>query len=138
MDGLSAVSSIAGLLQIGIKVTGFVSSMMDVPSLMCNISDEVTALSAIFCQIQNLFLHSSPTKNNGTHMLYVRDVVTILTSCVCAYSELGLAVDGLNSGVLNAWDRAKWVAKERDFKRILEALQSSKLSLNLMLTIYNW
>jgi hypothetical protein len=62
----------------------------------------------------------------------------VLTGCVCAFSELDRELDGLKTSNINVWDRAKLAAKEAGFNRMIVALQSHKLSLNAMLTIYNW
>jgi hypothetical protein len=138
MDGLSVTSSVSGLLQVVAKVAAFISSMRDAPSLMRNVLDEVTALSAIFNQVEDLISNPLNGKHDRRSMIYVHQVVTTLTGCVCAFSELEQALDGLRTGDLNVWDRGRWAAKESDFDRIMGALQNYKSSLNLMLTIFNW
>jgi hypothetical protein len=142
MDGLSVASSVAGLLQVGAKVVGFLCTMSDAPSLARHVLDQTTSLVTIFEQLDDFIADAErPGKGSRKAMIYVNQIVTTLTGCVCAFSELEECLESVKTTQrrgLTLWDRAKWAAKEGDFRRILGNLEQHKSSLGLMLMIYNW
>lgn len=138
MDGLSVAASVAGLLQISTKVISFVSTIADAPSIARSVSDEVIALNIIFRQLEDFISGLMKGKPGRGSMLLVDQLVTALTGCVCAFTELEHELEGLESDSVSLWDRARWAQKDSNLRRIVGDLEKSKSSLNLMLTIHTW
>lgn len=139
---LSVASSIAGLLQVSAKVIGFLFTMGDAPSIARNALDQVNSLTAILHQL-NDFIQEFETsgRENRKSMMYLRQIVTTLTGCVCAFSELEEVLEDMKRDQgpsMAMWDRAIWALREGDLRRILESLEQYKSSLTLFLTIFNW
>lgn len=71
-------------------------------------------------------------------MTTVEQFVRILGSCVLTFSELEEEIDDLgdpeNDGV---WSRVKWNQKQTVLREILADLQQQKLSLSLMIGVWN-
>ncbi|KAI5850901.1 hypothetical protein BZA05DRAFT_453445, partial [Tricharina praecox] len=57
MDPLSVAASVAGLLQAGAKVIGFLSTAIDAPSTVRNVLAEVQALHGIFRQLDDFIVN---------------------------------------------------------------------------------
>ena len=141
MDPLSVAASVAGLLQVGAKVIGFLSSVAEAPTIVRHVLVEVRALRIIFRRLQIFIANSGGYHQEHASQVDIDDLVAILTSCVCSFSELDDALDGCDSGDangprLNLWDRARWAAKEQGLVQILRVLQSHKASLSLLLSMW--
>ncbi|KAF8544107.1 hypothetical protein BDD12DRAFT_801465 [Trichophaea hybrida] len=143
MDGISVVTSVAGLLQVGTKIAGFISSMTDTPSLASNIRHQTEALIAIFSQMQEFLTNSSqPGNESRKSMPHINQIVAALTGCVCAFSELEKELESVQrpreqTMGLTLWDSVLWTQKDQTFQRLLKDLEGHKSSLTLMLMIYN-
>jgi len=142
MDLISVAASVAGLLQVGAKVIGFLSSVADAPTFVRHVLTEVRALRIIFRRLQTFIANSGSYDQDHASQVDIDDLVAILTGCVCSFSELDDVLDGCDSGSgdangprLNLWDRARWATKEQDLIRILRILQSHKTSLSLLLSM---
>ncbi|KAF8245177.1 hypothetical protein K440DRAFT_646545 [Wilcoxina mikolae CBS 423.85] len=143
MDGISVAASVAGLLQVGAKIVGFISTMTDAPSLASNIRHQTEALIAIFGQMQEFLTNSNhPGNESRKSMPHVNQIVAALTGCVCAFSELEKELESLQRSReqtrgLTLWDSVLWTQKDQTFQRLLKDLEGHKSSLTLMLMIYN-
>lgn len=140
MDGLSVAASVAGLLQVGVKVIGFLSDVADAPTVVRSVLAEVQSMEIIFRQLERFVYHFGDYDQHRVSRIDIDGFVTILTGCVCTFSEIDLLLDTCNVGEndttrLNLWGRARWVAKEPDLKRMLGSLQSYKSSLTLFFSM---
>lgn len=148
MDPLSVTASIIGILTAAANITNaicaFTSAIQDTPRLARSVSFEIEALSAIFSQLQG-FLRQESLERKGSSplvkrmsMTTVEQFVRILGSCVLTFSELEEEIDDLgdpeNDGV---WSRVKWNQKQTVLREILADLQQQKLSLSLMIGVWN-
>jgi hypothetical protein len=143
MDGLSVGASVAGLVQVASKVVQFISTMSGASSTARNVLAEARSLQAILHQLQDFIIRFDQGLHDQRSMIYVNQLVTTLTGCVCAFNDLEKVLDSLNtshdaSALLRLWCSAKWALKDPDLSRILGDLQKHKSSLNLMLTIITW
>lgn len=69
----------------------------------------------------------------------IEQVVIVFTDCVSIFSELEQTLESLKTGEhMRVLDRLKWSSKESTISKLLARLQSSKTSLNFMLTILTW
>ncbi|KAL8799574.1 MAG: hypothetical protein Q9182_005785 [Xanthomendoza sp. 2 TL-2023] len=145
MDPISVSASILGLLGASAKVsevlTSFVKGMKDAPRLAQRTLTEVEDLKLCFHQLQDwVNLEGSKTKTRTrAAMIMVDQLVVILTHSILTFSELENAVAGLkprSSFMMNS--RFKWMAKEHTISLLLQRLQTSKASLNLLMTTLTW
>jgi len=143
MDGISVATSVMGLLQVGAKVIGFLSSVADAPSTARNVLAEVQALHAIFRQLDDFIVDFTQQSMTRKSRIYVEDLVCTLTGCVCTFSELdkeleSLKTDDSDGSQFTAWNSMKWATKDQGLATILRNLQMHKTSLSLMLSVYTW
>ncbi|KAL8817059.1 MAG: hypothetical protein Q9223_004040 [Gallowayella weberi] len=141
MDPISVSASIFGLLGAATKIsevlTSFVRGMKDAPRLAQRTLTEVEDLRLCFHQLQDwVNLEGSRTERKSrAAMIMVDQLVVILTHSILTFSELESAVAGLkprSSFIMNS--RFKWMAKEHTITLLLQRLQASKASLNLLIT----
>ena len=141
MDGLAIGTAVVGLTQAAIKIARFLSSIKDAPSVVRGLLAEVRSMTVIFRHLDTFITDLEKRRHaSSTSDILVDDLVVIVTSCVCSFSELealleGFSTDEPNGPPLNLWDRACWVAKEPDLAKTLANLQGHKTSITLLLTL---
>ncbi|KAF8541759.1 hypothetical protein BDD12DRAFT_979420 [Trichophaea hybrida] len=140
MDGLSVAASIAGLVQIASTVVNFISGMADASTTARSVLAEAQALQPIFHHLQDFILDFAEESDDQRSMIYVDDLIAILTGCVCTFTELERILDSLTANdhsgsVVSPRARIKLAFKDKDLNRIFGDLQKHKSSLNLMLMI---
>lgn len=143
MDPISVSASILGLLGAAANVTAvltnFARGVKDAPRLARRVITEVEDLKLCLQRLQEFVVSDRSTSRSRKAMIMVDQLCVVLTSCVMTFSELEDALEGLkprNSMLLG--NRLRWIAKEQTISRLLQRLQSSKLSLNLVLTTLTW
>lgn len=143
MDPISVTASILGLLGAAAKIsqvlTSFITGVKDAPRLAQRTLTEVEDLRVCFGQLQDFIASEGVKDRSRTAMIMVDQLVIILTHSVMTFSELETAVEGLkprSSFIINS--RFKWFAKEHTITLLLQRLQASKTSLNLLLTTLTW
>ena len=139
MDPLSITAAVVGLLTAGTSVTDLLQNLRNAPELAKVVIREVESITRCLRSLQ-CFLDGSVTAHHSrTALIMIDEVRVVLTNCVSTISELkdSLAKLGLN-GQTRIVDRLKWAAKEKAITNILLRLQSSRISMNLMLTTLNW
>jgi hypothetical protein len=141
MDGLTIGTAVIGLTQTAINIARFLSGIKDAPSVVRSLLAEVGSMTVIFRHLDTFIADSEHRRHASTSSdILVDDLVIIVTSCVCSFSELeailkGYSSDEPNGPPLKLWDRARWAAKEPDLTKALANLQSHKTSINLLLTL---
>ena len=159
-DPLSVIESIAGLVQISAKIIGIANqvyySSKDAPASICRIKDEMGQLNVILRQVQKLIegFESKSLKRHRLALLPLNDLMTILTGCVLAYSDLDKSLSKV-AGLVDETDpenpvpqtqaassagsspiRANWTLwKESEATETIANIERHKSSLNTMLII---
>lgn len=143
MDPISAAASIIGLLGAVSKVSEslikFIRSVQGAPKLAQTVLLEVTDVGACLGQLQRYLLGSKVHSRSHDDLLSVEQIVVALSNCVMIFSELEEIVDSLKPAhSVQSGCIARWIFKEKDIRMLLERLNSSQISLNLMLTTITW
>jgi len=137
MEGISLAASVGGLLQITTSVIGFLLDVHDAPTVARDLLSEVQAMQLIFKRLHSFVRRFADYDHQRMSRVEVDDLVTILTGCVCTFSEIDGLLENCNAGdrevlQLNLWNRAKWAAKTGDITRVVGKLQCYKSSLALL------
>lgn len=116
MNGLSIGMAVVGLAQAAAQIVRLLSGVADAPSISRDVIAEVGSMEVILRLLETFVLGSAAHNEDRTSLVRVDDLVTILTSCVCAFSELHFILDGCDTSDPDAtrvtlWDRARWAAK---------------------------
>lgn len=140
MDPFSIATSVVGLLGTAAKISSILTTLLrktrDAPEIAHNVLREVTDISTTLAQLQAFLLGTTVGQRSRTETIMVEQVIIILTTCVMSFSELEETVTSLESdSLIPLWAKLKWAKKEATVMRLLSRLSSSRLSLNLMLTI---
>ena len=143
MDPISAVASIVGLVGAAAKVSEslfkFIRSVKDAPKLASTVLQEVSDISACLSQLQSFLIGNNAASRSHENLLMVEQIVVALTNCVLIFSELEEIVESLKpSDPMQTGRLAQWVLKAQSIETLFTRLQSSKLSLNLMMTTLTW
>ena len=143
MDPLSITASILGLLGAAQKVSSLLITLMnhvkEAPKQAEKVLLEVNDISACLAQLQNFLSESMTTPESQAKLLMVDQIIVTLTTCVMTFSELEEIATNLQANrPLRLSTKVRWAMKEQKISRLLLRLQSSKASLNLMLTILTW
>ena len=140
MDPLTIAASVVGLLGATVKVSTvlktFVRGLTNVPNVARGILQEVSDISTCLAQLQAFLMGTRVGLRSRTALLMVEQVVVILTSCVMTFSELEETLESLKD---DRWSkRIIWILREPKFEKLCQRLNSSKSSLNLILTTLTW
>ena len=143
MDPISVSASIAGLLSAAVHISRivvtFIQSAKGAPQTAQNVLSEVTDISSCLGQLKSYLLGTRVATTSRTSMLMVEQIVVTLTTCVATFSELeGILTYLTKDQPRSVIDKIKWARKEQDISKLVLRLQSSKTSLNLMLTTLTW
>ena len=143
MDPISVAASIAGLLTAAAKVSSILSSVITsakrAPKLALSASVEVTNISVCLNQLQSFLLRTQTKSQSQENLILVEQVLVVLSDCVLVFSELEQTLDPLKlEEPWQAHRAVKWMRREKDVAAIVTRLQSSKVSLSLIMTILNW
>ena len=143
MDPLSVSASIIGITTAAYQVSRLLKTVIDgandAPASARGVLTEVLGIRACLHQLQRFLLGEEEGAKSRRSLIMIEQVVIVFTDCVSNFSELEQTLESLqpieHMGII---DRLKWSSKETAISRILERLQSSKASLNFMLTILTW
>lgn len=143
MDPISAAASIVGLLNAASKITEslvkFIRSVRDAPRLAQTVLLEISDVSACLSQLQRYLLGSKANSRSHDDLLTIDQFVVTLSNCVMILSELEELVDSMKlAQPMQPGRLARWMFKEKEIQMLLQRLNSSQISLNLMLTTITW
>ena len=138
-------------LSIAAGVVGLITACTQISSLLFKLTKEcryaphqarivlveVSDTGNILSQLQSFLLSVETLEKSRASLVQVEQVVATLTGCVSTISELEVLLDELKSGPMNILDRLKWAKKAPVMNEMVKRLQSHKLSLSLMLAIFN-
>ncbi|KAI4141990.1 MAG: hypothetical protein LQ341_003348 [Variospora aurantia] len=139
MDPISVSVSILGLLGAASKVsevlTNFTGNFKDAPRLAQCVITEVEDVKLCLQRLQGIFVPESASRTSRKAMVMVDQLRVVLSHCVITFSELEAAVETLSfRRSRSIGNRLRWVTKGSTISKLLQRLQASKLSLNLVLT----
>ena len=143
MDPISAAASIVGLIgaadQVMESLIKFIRSVRGAPKLAQTVLLEVSDVKAALTQLQRFLIGPNVNIRSHENLLMVDQITGTLSSCVMTFSELEQISDSLKPKFpMQPGRMTQWVFKEETVRRLLSRLQSSKLSLNLMVTTMTW
>ena len=139
MDPLSVSASIAGLLAVAAAVTGMLNTAVRASKFAESVLFEVADIRICLHQLQSFIDGTKVASQSRKSLIMVEDLVVILTRCVTTFSDLESSVRSLKTdhpeSVLH---KIRWALKEPSISKLLARLQSSKVSLNTLLSIFTW
>ena len=143
MDPISAAASIVGLVGAAAKVSEslfkFIRSVKEAPKLASTVLQEVSDISACLSQLQNFLMGTEAASISHANLLMVEQIIVALSNCVLVFSELEEIVESLKPSVpMKLGILSQWILKEQNIRALFTRLQSSKVSLNLMMTTLTW
>ena len=138
-DPLSVAAGVIGILtaaaQISTLLIQFTKSSRGAPAQARHVLSEVNDISGTLSHLQSFLLGNEHIDRSRASLLKIDHIVTIMSDCVIAFSELETVLDGLKTNDMNILDGMKWARKEAEITAIIERLQHHKVSLSLMLNI---
>lgn len=143
MEPISAAASIVGLVGAAAKVSEslfkFIRSVKEAPKLASTVLQEVSDISACLSQLQNFLMGTEAASRSHENLLMVEQIIVALSNCVLIFSELEEIVESLKPSVpMQLGILSQWILKEQNIRALFTRLQSSKVSLNLMMTTLTW
>lgn len=138
-DPLSVAAGVIGILtaaaQISTLLIQFTKSSRGAPAQARHVLSEVHDISGTLSHLQSFLLGNEHIDRSRASLLKIDHIVTIMSDCVIAFSELKKFLDGLKTNDMDILDGMKWARKEAEITAIIERLQHHKASLSLMLSI---
>ncbi|KAG7001311.1 hypothetical protein G7Y79_00032g066640 [Physcia stellaris] len=138
-DPLSVAAGVIGILtaaaQISTLLIQFTKSSRGAPAQVRHVLPEFNDISGTLSHLQSFLLGNEHTERSRATLLRIDHIVTIMSDCVVAFSELQKVLDGLKTNDMDILDGMKWARNEADITAIIERLQHHKASLSLMLSI---
>jgi hypothetical protein len=150
MDPLSVTASIVGLLTAGCKMVSLlrnIALLRDTPQSVTAVLREVESITQILKSLEQYLDGEAIPSPDRLSLILVEEIQAILTGCVLTYSNLTFLLDsiGLSRSRNDAsragasiFNRLRWLIKEREILSFIQQLNSFKLSLSLMLTMFQW
>ena len=143
MDPLSISASIIGIttaaLQVFRVLKTFVEGANGARTSARSVLMEVTGIYVCLHQLQDFLLGKREASRSRRSLVMIEHLIIVFTDCVSIFSELEQTLESLKTdehvGII---DKLKWSMKETAISKLLLRLQSSKASLNFMLTILSW
>ena len=143
MDPLSISASIIGIttaaLQVSRMLKTFVEGTHGARTSARSVLMEVTGIHVCLHQLQDFLLGKREAPRSRRSLVMIEHLIIVFTDCVSIFSELEQTLESLKTDEhMGMIDKMKWSMKETAISKLLLRLQSSKASLNFMLTILSW
>ncbi|KAF8855042.1 hypothetical protein BDZ45DRAFT_805355 [Acephala macrosclerotiorum] len=140
MDPLTVIGAVGGLVKttasFSSTIARIVSARNKGSSEIIAIKNTIDVIRSILQQLQILLLKQGNIDPERASMLFVGDIVAILTSCVLTMSNLEGCIAGLKvDDKLGLFDSIRWNSRMSEVRKYRGELEASKTSLNLVLTI---
>ena len=137
MDGISGAAAIVGLLgaaaTISLALNDFITKVKVATKVARMVLLEVADISSCLGQVQSLLLGAGRVNACNQSLLTVEEIIVVLSNCVLIFSELEELVEGLKPDH-SAQAILKWTMEEKIVAALLLRLQSSKISLSLIIS----
>ena len=143
MEPISTAASVLGLLEATVKVSTvlntFFRELKDVPNVAHSVLQEVSDINTCLAQLQAFLDGTKVGSRSRTALIMVQHVRVTLTSCVMIFSELEETLESLSDDIPKQFSkRLAWLRKKPKLEKLCQRLNSSKISLNLVLTTLTW
>lgn len=143
MDGISVAASLVGLLvaaaKISLTLNDFIARVKEAPKLATTVLREIADMSTCLSRVQSLLLRDDTLNASNRSFLMVEDLIVVLSNCVLVFSELEKLVDGLDPNQsIRTSEILRWTMREKAIATLLFRLQTSKTSLNLMISVLTY
>ena len=143
MEPLSVAASVVGLLAATAKVskslTTFINGTKKAPKLAADVLIQVSDINTALAQLQTFIENANSANPSRKRMLMLDQVVITLAHSVMVFSDLESTINSLDvENTKHTWARVAWARQENRIITLLERLQWSKTSLNLMLSTLTW
>ena len=136
MDGISVAAAIVGLLgvaaTISLALNDFITKFKVARKVARTVLLEVADVSSCLSQVQSLLLGAGRVNACNQSLLTIEETIVVLSNCVLIFSELEELVEGLTPDH-SAQAILTWIMKEKTVAALLLRLQSSKISLSLII-----
>lgn len=142
-EPLSVAAAVVGLLVTGnlmsLSLSSIVTKVHNAPNSVRYLRQEITGISETLSHLQPYIADRTRASGDRTSLILLQDVLTILTGCVTAYSDLQAILDDFKfypeTGV---FDRIGWGQQEHKITVTLQRLQCHRSSLDLLWNILHW
>ena len=144
MDPLSITAAMVGLLgavaKISSSLTYFIDNVKGASALAHEVREEISDIRTCLAQLQTIVFGTGVESRSRVALVMIDQIVVTLTTSVLNFSKLEEIVDSLNiyDSPMQGLTKLRWARKEKSIRAILNRLQVSKMSLNLMLTTLTW
>jgi hypothetical protein len=139
MEPLSIAASITGILTPAVRVSSLLMQIKDAPTTLTAVLTEVNHMRIIFTALQKFLDRAARVARPRAALIQLEDVVVILTQMVLVFSELEMLIAPLPArDSLSGWRRLNWSRQEAGILRLINQLQRHKISLLLLLQIIQW
>ena len=143
MDPISITASIVGILGAAAKLCALLSAVVSnvngAPRAAERVLVEVFDITTCLAQLQEYLLVPRAGSRSRKGLIMVEQVQVTLANTVIAFSELERLVDSMKlNQPMGISSKVKFALKESSINKILHRLQSSKATLNLILTTLTW
>ena len=138
-----AAASIVGLVGAAAKVSEslfkFIRNVKEAPKLASTVLQEVSDISACLSQLRKFLMGTKAASRSHENLLMIEQIIVALSNCVLIFSELEEIVESLKPSVpMQLGILSQWILQEQNIRTLFTRLQSSKVSLNLMMTTLTW
>lgn len=141
-EPLSIAVAVAGLIKaacsVTITLTALTTGIQKAPKAVRDLLNETKAVTRILRQLESYLNSAIGVSRSGSSLISLEEVVTVITDCVCALSELESVLSRVKTEKPGAIDRLKWVWHADAVIKITHRIERHKTSLNLMLSILTW
>ena len=146
MDPLSITASAVGLLTAVASVAKTIRSITavvkDAPREVHSLQVEVDELQTAVAGLNEFMGRASQLPKHRTSLISVDQLVATLTEAVLIISEIESLLKPIKSGIftktLLVQDRLRFISNQGTISMIIQRIQRSKASLNLMFNIVQW
>lgn len=142
MDPISVSASIAGLITAAVQISALLKRLVEnvrgAPQSAQNVLVEVNGIGLCLNQLQEYIQGTQSVSRSRASFIMIEQVLVVLTDCLTIFSELEQVLETLQLDSMKVIDKMKWTAKEATILQLLARLQTSKMSLSLMLTTLTW
>lgn len=139
MEPLSVAASIVGLLTATAKVCSFVKSVNRATSLRQNVLSELSDIRMSLVQLRTVLCGPEAEFRSQASLLIKEDIGVVLGRLLMTLSELANVMKLLKQyESLRVVSRVKLAMREPNISRLLLRLQSSRVSVSLMVTTLTW
>ena len=145
MEPFSIATGVLGLLRTAATVIRFLdtvkSTIQDAPKTVTWALAEVSDVNSAIARLHGLFEHIDSIPEHARALVTVQEAAVTVSELVTSFDDLVdvLKPFGLSDLTLvTTLDKVKWARRQDDVAKVIMRLQTRKISLALMLNIFQW